>query len=180
MDTRIAPGGVRLDVVATDTASRVTPASGVPFQDILAGGAGALLRGAQAAVSALPGAPIVAAAIRPGGGSVSPAVSAAAISPGIGSAGMATPAGGMSGLLPTVPGVSTPAVSGTAESPAASASGANEQGSIENALAQSQQFNLYYLQLQEQLSAENRAYSAMSNVLKARHDTIKNAIGNIR
>jgi hypothetical protein len=39
---------------------------------------------------------------------------------------------------------------------------------------------LYYLQLQQQISAESRAYTALSNVLKARHDTVKNAIGNIR
>jgi hypothetical protein len=173
MDTRIAPGGVRLDVIATDSASRVTPPSGVPFNEILAGGAGALLRGAQAAVTALPGAPIVAAALRPGAG---PAVSSSpstAIGMGLGL--------GAGGPVASVPGVSTPALTGTAESPVATGSGAtNEQASIEGALAQSQQFNLYYLELQEQLSAENRSYSAMSNVLKARHDTIKNAIGNIR
>lgn len=40
--------------------------------------------------------------------------------------------------------------------------------------------NLYYLELQEQISAENRAYTTLSNVMKARHDTVKNAIGNIR
>jgi hypothetical protein len=55
-----------------------------------------------------------------------------------------------------------------------------ESSSVEGTLAQSQEFNLYYLQLQEQLSAENRTFSAMSNVLKTRHDTVKNAIGNIR
>jgi hypothetical protein len=76
-------------------------------------------------------------------------------------------------------------VQGSAESPTAVAGGggagpAGESSSVEGALAQSQEFNLYYLQLQEQLAAENRAYSAMSNVLKARHDTVKNAIGNIR
>jgi hypothetical protein len=170
MDTRIAPGGTRTDVVATDSATRVTPPSGIPFQDILAGGAGALLRGAQAAVTALPGAPIVAAAIRPGGAS-SP-VTAAAVSP---------TTLGLGGTTPATPGISTPAVTGSAESPTASvAGGTSETSSVEGALAQSQQFNLYYLQLQEQLSAENRTYSAMSNVLKARHDTVKNAIGNIR
>ncbi len=40
--------------------------------------------------------------------------------------------------------------------------------------------NLYYLQLQERISAENREYTALSNVLKARHDTMKNAISNLR
>ena len=40
--------------------------------------------------------------------------------------------------------------------------------------------NLYYLQLQQQIQDENRTYSTLSNVLKARHETVKNAIGNIR
>ena|SRR5689334_12520086 len=176
MDTRIAPGGTRLDVIPTDSATRVTPPSGIPFQDILAGGAGALLRGAQAAITALPGAPIVAAAVRPGGAAAVPSPIAAASVGGLGGPG---PAGGVP--LAAIPGTTSPAISGTAESPtAATAGGGNETASVEGALAQSQQFNLYYLQLQEQLSAENRAYSAMSNVLKARHDTVKNAIGNIR
>ena len=39
---------------------------------------------------------------------------------------------------------------------------------------------LYFLELQQQISAESNAYAALSNVLKARHETIKNAIGNIR
>jgi hypothetical protein len=52
--------------------------------------------------------------------------------------------------------------------------------SMEQVLADNQDKNLYYLQLQERISAESRAYTTLSNVLKARHDTIKNAIGNIR
>jgi hypothetical protein len=40
--------------------------------------------------------------------------------------------------------------------------------------------NLYFLQIQEAVNQENRTYSALSNVLKAEHDTVKNAIGNIR
>ena len=76
-----------------------------------------------------------------------------------------------------------PARAGIAEGPTSgvpSIGGAGEGSSVEGTLLQSQEFNLYYLQLQEQLSAENRAFSAMSNVLKTRHDTVKNAIGNIR
>lgn len=174
MDTRIALGTSRADVMTTESASRVTPASGTaPFRDMVARGAGVLLKGAEAAISSLPGAPIVAAAVRPGGaplagnGGTGPALT--------GSGGGALP--GASGTRPTV-------ASGSAESPTGAApgttGGAQESSSVESALAQSQEFNLYYLQLQEQLAAENRTYSAMSNVLKARHDTVKNAIGNIR
>lgn len=41
-------------------------------------------------------------------------------------------------------------------------------------------FNLQYLQLQTQMQSENRAYTAISNIMKTRHDTIKNSINNIR
>jgi hypothetical protein len=125
-------------------------------------GASAILRGAEAAISALPGAPIVAAAVRPSGSA----------------AGASLGSGGAAGLGPP----RVPVTSGTAENPTVGGAtgSAGEGSSVEGALAQSQEFNLYYLQLQEQLSAENRAFSAMSNVLKTRHDTVKNAIGNIR
>lgn len=36
------------------------------------------------------------------------------------------------------------------------------------------------IMLQQQMQEENRRYSTLSNVLKARHETAKNAIGNIR
>jgi hypothetical protein len=41
-------------------------------------------------------------------------------------------------------------------------------------------FNLQYLQLQEKMQNENRLFTAVSNVLMTRHDTVKNAINNVR
>jgi hypothetical protein len=41
-------------------------------------------------------------------------------------------------------------------------------------------FNIQYLQLQSQMQNENRTYTAVSNILKTRHDTVKNSISNIR
>ena len=41
-------------------------------------------------------------------------------------------------------------------------------------------FNLQYLQLQSQMQRENRSYTSVSNVMKTKHDTVKNSIGNIR
>jgi hypothetical protein len=41
-------------------------------------------------------------------------------------------------------------------------------------------FNLQYLQLQEQMQSDNRQFTAVSNVLKTKHDTVKNSISNIR
>jgi hypothetical protein len=45
---------------------------------------------------------------------------------------------------------------------------------------ESQAFNLEYLALQESMQSENRRFTTMSNLMKARHDTSKAAIGNIR
>ncbi|MCY7422217.1 MAG: hypothetical protein LH478_10810 [Chitinophagaceae bacterium] len=41
-------------------------------------------------------------------------------------------------------------------------------------------FNLQYLQLQSQMQHENRAYTAVSNIMKTKHDTVKNSIGNVK
>lgn len=45
--------------------------------------------------------------------------------------------------------------------------------------AEAQSFNLQYLQLQEGLQRESREFTAMSNVMKVRHETAKSAIQNI-
>jgi hypothetical protein len=58
--------------------------------------------------------------------------------------------------------------------------GGAEGGGLESSLQQSQEMNLYYLQIQEAVNAQNRSFTALSNVLKAEHDTVKTAIGNIR
>jgi hypothetical protein len=60
------------------------------------------------------------------------------------------------------------------------AAGAGAEPGVEASLAQSQELNLYYLQLQEAVNAQNRSFTALSNVLKAEHETVKTAIGNIR
>ena len=41
-------------------------------------------------------------------------------------------------------------------------------------------FNLQYLQLQQQMQNENRSYTAISNIMKTKHDTAKNSISNVR
>ena len=44
---------------------------------------------------------------------------------------------------------------------------------------ESQAFNMQYLQLQTQIQADNRNFSTLSNLMKARHDTAKSAINNM-
>jgi hypothetical protein len=45
---------------------------------------------------------------------------------------------------------------------------------------ESQVFNLQLLELQEQVQQENRRFTTVSNVLRAKHDTAKAAVSNIR
>ena len=60
----------------------------------------------------------------------------------------------------------------------------SDSGSLLNEVRQLQEtqmsFNLQYLQLQSQMQHENRSYTAISNIMKTKHDTVKNTISNIR
>ena len=66
---------------------------------------------------------------------------------------------------------------------AAAATGASSGGDLIEATRtlqqQAQSFNVQYLQLQENMQRESREFSALSNVMKVRHDTAKAAIANI-
>lgn len=74
----------------------------------------------------------------------------------------------------------SPEGSTTASDDPAGVVSANSDAGLTSALDSMADQNLYYLQLQQQISAENREYTTLSNVLKTRHDTMKNAIGNLR
>jgi hypothetical protein len=160
MTTRIGTGGPGTGVSASASAARVTAPPGQPFKAMMNAGATAVLSGAEQAVTRLPGGPILAAALRPAA-----------------SAGHAPFAAG--GVAATAGSVAPEGSAGTAGS-GAPEGGAPADGGIESALSQSANQNLYFIEIQERISAESRSYSAISNVLKARHDTVKNAIGNIR
>ena len=41
-------------------------------------------------------------------------------------------------------------------------------------------FNLQYLNLQQNMQHENRQFTMISNIMKTKHDTAKNAISNVR
>jgi hypothetical protein len=160
MTTRIDPSGPTPILDSTPTALRTTALPTRPFQSMLTAGAGAVVTGAEAAITKLPGGSVLAAAIRP-------------TNPTLSFPGASVP--GASGM----PAAQTPEgypASG-ASTPGAPAAG---DPSMEGLLGQDANQNLYYLALQERMSAENRFYTAYSNVLRVRHDSMKNAIGNLR
>jgi hypothetical protein len=170
MDNSISPN--RPDVVSVETTARptATPVR-VNFSEVLAGGARALVQGAQAAATVLPGAPLMAVALRGvgSGGSSSTAMSlSTAQAPGMSLPGSTTPEGpGGTSLMSTALGTGT------------DASAAGGSDGIASSLAQSQQMNLYYLQVQQEVNDQNRTFTALSNCLEVENNTAKSAISNI-
>lgn len=125
------------------------------FGSVMRSGAGIVLRGVEVGATVL-GGPILGAAVR-------------GVSAGVGVAGVgAGPLGGGIGGIGGVGGVG---------------GDGGEQSTIDQMHAmqeQSQAFNMQYLSLQEEVQQENRRFTTVSNVLKAKHETAKSAIGNIR
>ena len=153
MTTRVVSSAPPPSIHTLPTAHRTTAVPTRPFQAVMSAGASAVIAGAESAVRRLPGGPILAAAFRPV--SSSPPVDPPA-------------AAGSSALTPE----------GRPVAPSTSATTASE--GLEGALASHADQNLYFIALQERISAENRTYTAYSNILRVRHETMKNAIGNFR
>lgn len=162
MTTRISPNGPQPNVEVSSTQYRVTPRPARPFSAVLGGGANAVIEGAEAAARRLPGGPEIVAAVRSDGYRFAgptptgmPVGASATGSSAVGQPGAEQGAGGPGGE-----------------------SGAG--GGIEGALAKQTQDNLYYLGLQQRIQDETRNFQAVSNVLKTQHESVKNAIGNLR
>ena len=72
---------------------------------------------------------------------------------------------------------------GAASDGAATAGSSSSEGDVLEATRALQQeartFNLQYLQLQENMQRESREFTALSNVMKVKHDSAKAAISNI-
>ena len=180
MDTRIP--SVKPDTVAVESAPRPTPTPvRVHFSAVLAGGARGLVQGAEVAMRAMPGAPLMAVSVRGGvagsGTSGVPIAAGGRVSSTPEGPGMSGVVGGSGGGV----GVGVGGVGvGVGTGGAGGGGGATGDGGVESSLAQAQEMNLYYLRIQEEVNAQNRTFSTLSNVLKAEHDTVKTAIGNIR
>jgi hypothetical protein len=168
METRTIPP--RSDVAFATTAPRVTPTPprASRFGEVLSS---TVVRSAESVARALPGSPLMAIAVRS--------------ATGTGSVGLPLETGRVTPVGPSVSPVpcATPRLTGAAPGtavPGAAASTFGETPTLEASLQHSQDMNLYYLQVQESVNAQNRSFTTISNVLKAQHDTVKTAIGNIR
>lgn len=151
MTIRLEAAGPRSNVQVSHTAQRTTAAPARPFQELVRASASAIVASAEQAATRLPGGPILAAAIRPVAGTADPVT------------------GGGTNVSPEGP-------TGTA----AQGIGNPASAGIEGALSSGSADITHYLKLQDTMNRENQRFTAFSNILKARHETVKNAITNIR
>jgi len=79
---------------------------------------------------------------------------------------------------PASPG--TPGMSGTSTLASTSAGGADGFEAARVLQAEGQSFNLRYLELQERMQRETRKFTAVSNIMKVRHDAARAAIQNVQ
>jgi hypothetical protein len=150
--------GVKIEA----TRPRQTQPPPSPFRDVLAGGVSVLMGGAQVATHVL-GAPVLAAAVQNArAGAVAAIAGGAAAAPAVVGAA-AAPLGG-----------------GAAAGVLASAGDGSDLATMQAMQRESQAFNLQLLNLQEDVQQENRRFTTLSNVLRAKHDTAKAAVSNIR
>ena len=179
MPTNIAPVSARPSgaSVASSTDSRLeiagtrarqTERPPAPFRDVLAGGVSLLMSGAEVATHVVAG-PVMAAAVHDARiGAVS------SLSGSFGSSGS-------SGS----PGVGAPfdaAGAGTAGLPPAGTAGgaSGTPASVQSMMQDGQTSNMQMLALQQQIQEESQRFTTVSNVMRAKYDTAKAAVSNIR
>ncbi|MBI3180733.1 MAG: hypothetical protein HYZ28_01175 [Myxococcales bacterium] len=187
---RIDPTPVRISTNLT--IDRQTPKT--DFGDRVKAGldtaAGAVANGAALAAPFVPGGAIVSAAVSsvtqmsnsPSSGQA--ASSAYAMSgvvnlPGAGTGGInTTVGGGNTGSVGQLPGVGTTVSGSPSQLPGTS--GGGTVGQMNADLIQAQAENSKLIQVQMSMQRENQVFTTVSNVLKTRHDTVKNTISNVR
>jgi hypothetical protein len=159
------------------TRARQTDRPTTPFRDVLTGGVSLLMSGAEVATHVVAG-PVMAAAVhdaRVG------AVTALAGAPAGGALGggtaMASPAGAL--------GAAAAGMSGAAGGPLAAmstsgAGGSADMSNVQAMMQDGQSSNMQLLALQQQIQEESQRFSTVSNVMRAKFDTAKAAVSNIR
>lgn len=172
------------------TTARVTPDTGFGkrLQNGLNGAAGAVGAGLGSVAGMLPGGAIVSAAVSSvqtfsnasgsgiAGGTPYAGVMSTAVGSGMGG-GVAAAGAGIGGTVaPT--GVGGPAGNGLGVGGGTGSTTDNINGNF--SLNQMAAENAKLLNLQAAIQFESQTFTAISNVMKSRHDSVKNTIGNVR
>ncbi|MBX7101291.1 MAG: hypothetical protein K1X89_26475 [Myxococcaceae bacterium] len=184
----MSSGPVRLDPTPARISTNLSIERQTPKRDFgdrvkvgLDNVGGAISSGASVVAGALPGGAIVSAAVssvshlsnQSSGGAVTSSYAMQALSPVNNPVINTTvPTGGTAPNLGGSVG-SAPNALGTAGS-------GNTLGQMNSDLVQAQADNAKLMQVQIAMQRENQVFTSVSNVLKTRHDTVKNSISNIR
>jgi len=156
---------IRPDSVVMPSTPRVTPTvSTGRFKQTLQS---TVVAGAESAMTHLPGGPMMAVALRNGASSLG-------VMPGSIGADVSVRSAAIGS------GTALPEGSGTTATGALEAGAAQGVQGTEGALAQAANDNMAMLRLQFEVQREQQHFTCNSNVMKARHESIKNAISNIR
>jgi hypothetical protein len=155
----------RLEIDATRP--RQTERPPAPFRDVLAGGVSLLMSGAEVATHIVAG-PVMAAAVHDAR---------------IGAVGSISGPGGMSGGLPGggPGGIAAGLRAGSIGGPAAAGGpGQSDLTNVQSMMQDGQSSNMQMLALQQQIQEESQRFTTVSNVMRAKYDTAKAAVSNIR
>lgn len=164
----------RLEIDATR--ARQTDKPPTPFRDVLTGGVSLLMSGAEVATHVVAG-PVMAAAVHDARLGAVSAMSGA----GAGVAG-----GGPIGVGPTGGSPASAigaAAAGLGAGPMAAMSSGqpgSDMSNIQNMMQEGQSSNMQLLAVQQQIQDESQRFSTVSNVMRAKFDTAKAAVSNIR
>jgi hypothetical protein len=150
----------RLEIDATRARQTERPAA--PFRDVLAGGVSLLMSGAEVATHVMAG-PVMAAAVHDARVGAVGAISGAGAAAGSGALGVA-------GSAPV----------GPAGAAAAAAAPGSDMSSIQSMMQDGQSSNMQMPALQQQIQDESQRFTTVSNVTRAKYDTAKAAVSNIR
>jgi hypothetical protein len=148
------PGDSRLEIDATRT--RQTEKPPAPFRDVLAGGVSLLMSGAEVATHVIAG-PVMAAAVHDARIGAANSISGSLGAPD--SFGSIGPTG-----LP----------------PAGAGTGTSGAPNVQSMMQDGQTSNMQMLALQQQIQDESQRFTTISNVMRAKYDTAKAAVSNIR
>ena len=155
------------------TRPRQTDKPVTPFRDVLTGGVSLLMSGAEVATHVVAG-PVMAAAVHDA------RVGAVTALGGSAGAGML---GGPSGPMSPAAafGAAAAGMAGAAGGPGpAGAGGASDMTNVQAMMQEGQSSNMQLLALQQQIQEESQRFSTVSNVMRAKFDTAKAAVSNIR
>jgi hypothetical protein len=152
-----APGSTDTRLEIDTTRARQTEPPAAPFRSVLAGDVSLLMTGAEVATHVV-GGPVLAAAVHDARVGATGAIVGGGPA---GAGGMLAPGSGVAGV-------------------AAAAAGGPEMAGMEALMQQGQVSNLQLLALQQQVQQESQRFTTVSNVMRAKHDTAKAAVSNIR